>query len=113
MPCCAKRWGKRPPATPKPWWAHTLRCLKRPANRPGIGGLAASGRVPRPLGCYAVAIVKWLLSWLLHAAALLLIAHLIPGVEVVSYAAALWTALLLTVFQHHPATGLDPADLDR
>jgi putative membrane protein len=42
--------------------------------------------------------MKWLLSWLLHAAALLLIAHLIPGVEVVSYAAALWTALLLTVF---------------
>jgi len=39
--------------------------------------------------------VKTLVRWLLLAAALLLVAHLYPGVTVQSFGAAMWAALVL------------------
>ncbi|HEU4458886.1 MAG TPA: phage holin family protein [Methylibium sp.] len=41
---------------------------------------------------------KTLVRWLLLAAALLLVAHLYPGVEVKSFTAAMWAALVLGLF---------------
>ena len=42
--------------------------------------------------------MKLILRWLLLAAALLLVAHLYPGVEVKSFSSALWAALVLGLF---------------
>jgi putative membrane protein len=42
--------------------------------------------------------MKTLVRWLLLAAALLLVAHLYPGVEVKSFSSALWAALVLGLF---------------
>ena len=39
--------------------------------------------------------MKLILRWLLLAAALLLVAHLYPGVSVASFGAAMWAALVL------------------
>ena len=42
--------------------------------------------------------MKLILRWLLLAAALLLVAHLYPGVSVASFGAAMWAALVLGLF---------------
>jgi putative membrane protein len=42
--------------------------------------------------------MKTLVRWFLLAAALLLVAHLYPGVEVKSFSSALWAALVLGLF---------------
>ena len=42
--------------------------------------------------------MKTLARWFLLAAALLLVAHLYPGVEVKSFSSALWAALVLGLF---------------
>jgi putative membrane protein len=42
--------------------------------------------------------MKIIVRWLLLAAALLLVAHLYPGVQVASFGAALWAALVLGLF---------------
>ena len=42
--------------------------------------------------------MKIIVRWLLLAAALLLVAHLYPGVAVASFTAALWAALVLGLF---------------
>ncbi|KAI9881750.1 MAG: hypothetical protein M1823_006538 [Watsoniomyces obsoletus] len=44
---------------------------------------------------YARPMVKILLRWALLAAALLFVAHVLPGVTVVSFMSALWAALIL------------------
>jgi len=54
--------------------------------------------VPLPAGLsrlYAGTMMKTLIRWLLLAAALLLVAHLYPGVQVTSFTSALIAALVL------------------
>jgi putative membrane protein len=44
---------------------------------------------------YAPAMITILVEWLIFAAALLIVAHLVPGFELKSFGAALWAALVI------------------
>jgi hypothetical protein len=72
---------------------------------PCLGGSRAPGECPRERSCerlrrpraarYALPMIKLIVRWTLLAAALLLVAHLYPGVTVASFGAALVAALVL------------------
>ncbi len=57
--------------------------------------MRAGAQAPR---CYAGAMTKLIVQWLLLAAALVLVAHLYPGVAVKSFGSALIAALVIGLF---------------